>query len=523
MADYNLLIKTILDGSGIKKDIRKIQKIADKYPIELKTKIETAKTKSEIQEASKMLSELFSAKGFNIPERQISKVLDTFVKKADALDNTLAKSVERINKLKGFETANINKTQSAAFVSNHVEAETDTASISETLKNTSEELNTFVELSDQYMLVISKVLDTFDDINNLNSSLTEISKTTNLSADGLKKLGDDSFEKASKYGMSAGSYLDSVLEMSDAGFSAYESQSLAETSLLAQSAGDMTEELANSYIIAANAAYEYNGKAEKLNAMIDGQYLIADKNRIAMTDMAAAMNIAGTAAAECNVSVNDLSAMIGTIEAVTGLDGNQVGNGITSILNNLQDISSDKIVSTLDKANASMTEMAGGAEYLRNPISIIKDLAETFTELEDTDPLKSEILANIGGEYQSEELSALLNNMDLFNQMLIDYGNSSGSAMKSAQESTDSFDSSLNRLNNTWTNIVHNIADSSVFTGIVNVLNDVLSVINRVTSALGSIGTVGAITGGILGAKNLGKCMQVHMFQNNCFEYALYA
>lgn len=523
MADYNLLIKTILDDSGIKKDIRKIQKIADKYPIELKTKLETAKTKSEIQEASKMLSELFSSKGFNIPERQISKVLDSFVKKADSLDNTLAKSVEKIGKLKDIGTVDINKTQSTASVSRPVESDSDTASVSETFKNAAEELNTFTGLSDKYMLVINKVIDTFDEVNNLNSSLTEISKTTNISSEDLELIGNKSFDKAGRYGMNAGDYLDSVIEMSNSGFTSEQSQALAESSLLAQSAGNMTEDLANSYILAANAAYEYNGNAAKLNDVIDGQYMIADKNSIAMSDMAAAMTIAGNAASEYNVSVNDLSAMIGTIEAVTGFDGSTVGDGITSILTNLQDISSDKIVSTLDKANVSMTEMANGTEYLRNPINIIKDLADTFTDLEDSDPLKSEILTNIGGEYQSEQLSALLNNMDLFNSMLTDYGNSSGSAMKSAQESADSFDGSLNRLNNTWTNIIHNIADSSVFTGIVNGFNDILSVINSVTSTLGSVGTIGAITGGILGAKNSGKCMQVHISQSNCFEYALYA
>ncbi|MDE5780239.1 MAG: phage tail tape measure protein [Lachnospiraceae bacterium] len=502
MADYNLLIKTILDGSGIKKDIRKIQKIADKYPIELKTKIETAKTKSEIQEASKMLSELFSAKGFNIPERQISKVLDSFVKKADSLDNTLAKSVERINKLKNFETATINKTQSAASVSTPVESETDTASASETFKTASKQLNAIIRLSYKYMLVVHKALDTLDDIYSLDSSLTEIGKISNLSAESLKQLGNDSFEKAGRYGMSAGNYLDSVIEMSDAGFSGYQSEALAESSLLAQAAGNMNEELANSYVLAANAAYDYNGKAEKVNNVIDGQYLISDKNRIAMTDMASAMIIAGNAASECNVSVNDLSAMIGTIAAVTGLDGNQIGNSITSILANLQDFSSDKIVSTLDKARVSMTEMADGTEYLRNPISIIKDLAETFTKLEDTDPLKSNILANIGGDIQSDELNALLNNMDLFSQMVTEFDNSSGAAMQGAEEYADSFNGSLNRLANTWTNVVHDVADSSVFTGAIDGLNGVLSVLNSITSALGSVGTVGLISFGFL---NKGK------------------
>ena len=46
---------------------------------------------------------------------------------------------------------------------------------------------------------------------------------------------------------------------------------MAEQSLLARSAGDMSTELANSYILATNAAFKYKGNAEKINEVLDGQ------------------------------------------------------------------------------------------------------------------------------------------------------------------------------------------------------------------------------------------------------------
>ena len=116
-----------------------------------------------------------------------------------------------------------------------------------------------------------------------------------------------------------------------------------------------------------------------------------------MVDMAEAMSEAGTVAANYRVSVEDLSAMIGTMQAVTQQGGNVVGNALKSILINLQNVSSSKIVNTLNEANASMTEMVNGTEQLRDPISILRDLAETFTQLDEADPLRAEILTNIGG------------------------------------------------------------------------------------------------------------------------------
>ena len=117
-----------------------------------------------------------------------------------------------------------------------------------------------------------------------------------------------------------------------------------------------------------------------------------------MEDMTTAMSEAGTTASAYNVSVEDFSAMIGTIEAVTKAGGDEVGNSLKSILINLQNVTSDKITSTLDKANASMTEFVDGSEKLRNPVEILRDLAETFNELDEDDPLRAEILTNVGGK-----------------------------------------------------------------------------------------------------------------------------
>lgn len=123
-----------------------------------------------------------------------------------------------------------------------------------------------------------------------------------------------------------------------------------------------------------------------------------NRNSVALGDMASAMSKAGTTASSYNVSVEDLSAMIGTMEAVTKSGGDEVGNSLKSILINLQNVTSSKIVGTLDKANASMTTFVNGAEKLRNPIEILRDLAKTFNELDKDDPLRAEILTNIGGK-----------------------------------------------------------------------------------------------------------------------------
>lgn len=344
----------------------------------------------------------------------------------------------------------------------------------------------------------NKVKKAVSEMKDIDDIITEISKTSDLTTEQLKTLGTTSYDKASKYGKKATDYLSGVEEMSRSGFYGDKGEALAQSSLLAQAAGDMTSDLANKYVLATNAAYKYEGSAEKINAVLDGQNSITNRNSVAMEDMAEAMTEAGTVASSYRVSIEDLSAMIGTIESVTKLGGSEVGNGLKSILINLQNVNSSKITGTLEKANASMTEMVNGTEQLRNPIAILKDLAKTFNELDESDPMRAEILTNIGGKYQATKLAALLQNQELFDKMLKDYSEGSGSAMEEAEKSANNLTGSLNKLDNTWTEFVNHLIQSDDIKNIVNLGNDALSLIDGITSHIGLLGI--AITGsGIFG------------------------
>lgn len=125
--------------------------------------------------------------------------------------------------------------------------------------------------------------------------------------------------------------------------------------------------------------------------------MITNRNSVAMEDMAESMSAAGSVAATYRVDPDEFAAMTGTIEAVTKLGGSEVGTGIKSLLINLQNVNSSKITGTLKSAGAAMTEMVDGAESLRKPMDILRDLSKTFKTLDEDNPLRAEILTNIGG------------------------------------------------------------------------------------------------------------------------------
>ncbi len=379
------------------------------------------------------------------------------------------------------------------------------ASFKDQMSQAAQSFTQWLSVSSGVMLLISKTREAVSEIKELDNILTEISKTSDMTSQQLKQLGIDAYDAASKYGRTASDYLLGVQEMARSGFYGEKGSAMAEQSLLAQSAGDMNADLANNYILATNAAYKFNGEADKLNAVLDGQNSITNRNSVAMEDMATAMSEAGTVASSYRVSIEDLSAMIGTIESVTKLGGSEVGNAIKAILINLQNVTSDKIVDTLNAANASMTEFVNGAEKLRNPIDILRDLAKTFNQLDEDDPLRAEILTNIGQKYHAAKLGALLQNMKMFDKMLVDYSEGTGSALEESNKSAENLTGTMNKLSNSWTEFINTIVNSDELKSGVKLLDSLVQGATNLVDKFGSFGTIGAGAGIFAGIKNVGS------------------
>ena len=199
-------------------------------------------------------------------------------------------------------------------------------------------ISTYISANQIINRAISKIREAITELKEINNILTEISKTSDRTSESLKRLGDTSFDTASEYGRKASDYLLGVQEMSRAGFGEQQSEQLAEISLMAQAAGDMTAEMANEYLIATNAAYKLEGNEEKLNAVLDSQNYITNRNAVNMENLAQATKVAASQASASGVATDELTAAVGTMVATTQQGGDVAGRAFKGILMNLQQV-----------------------------------------------------------------------------------------------------------------------------------------------------------------------------------------
>ena len=390
------------------------------------------------------------------------------------------------------------------------------ASLKDQMKQAANSFTQWISVSSAIMGVVYNTKQAVSELKDLDDILTEISKTSDLTTEQLNNLGDTAFDTASKYGKKASDYLTGVQEMYRAGFD--NAEQMAELSVLAQSAGDMDATLSNNYLMATNAAYKYKGSIEDLNNVLDSQNYITNNAAISMKDIADATTETASVAAEFGVQIDELSALIATATANTRESGSEVGTALKAILINLQDTTSKPVTDTFDALGISMTKVVDGAEKLKTPIELLYELADAYNSLPEGDVMRANILNDIGQKRHANVLASILSDMSGYQKMLDLYNSTSanGSAFKEAEKSSNNLTGSLNRLSNTWTDTVENIVNSDTLKGAVNLLNSLLTGVNKLTDALGSLGTIGLGAGLFAGIKNIGKTYKCTDFKIIC-------
>ena len=354
-------------------------------------------------------------------------------------------------------------------------------------------ISTYISANQLVNLAIRQIREAITELKEIDNILTEIHKTSDRTVESLKKLGETSFDVASKYGRTASDYLLGVQEMSRAGFSEVQSEQLAELSLRAQTAGDMTAEMANEYIIATNAAYKLEGNLDKLNQVLDSQNYITNHNAVNMENLAQATKIAASQAAASGVAVNELTAAVGTMVATTQQGGEQAGRAFKGILMNIQqvkasaadigdggdDITSESL-SKYEKASAALgvalKEVKNGTLQLREPMEVLRDLSEAVRK-ESEDSIKvANLISAVGGKFRGNQLIALLKNWDTYEKMLSEYSSDSAinSAMDEAEKSANNWAGSINKVKNSWSELVSKFAESDNMIAILNSINEVI-------------------------------------------------
>ena len=320
----------------------------------------------------------------------------------------------------------------------------------------------------------------FSQLREVDTILTDIRRLdATLSESDLADIGKKAYAAADKYGQNVTDYLSTVRSLTQAGYK--NAAELADLTLGLQNAGDLTADLAQTYITAADHAYDLNGNIQQLRTTLDGANNISNLNAVNLSDLAVGMTTVGTQAADAGVQISEVTAAIGTMATAANVTGADAGNAFLNILNNL-----------------SFSDNS-----LQTPMEQLAAIADTYQNLDADSSERSNILSLLGTENDQAAIDALLSNWNLYQTMLSEYATGGGSISEEAALTADSWESSTNRLQNSWVNFIDTLVDQDAIVGTTNALSDLLNGIASITDTVGALPPLIAGVTAILGQDKL--------------------
>ena len=350
----------------------------------------------------------------------------------------------------------------------------------------------------------------FTEMKNVDSELITVAKVTGATNAELKVMEKQAYKTASAYGVSASEYLSSVAAFARAGYKDA-AESLAELAVKTQLVFDTSQQTANQFLLSVDAAYKYGGSIEKLGRVLDGVNEIENNFATSGEKITEGMGVVSSTAAAAGVGIDELAAGIGTITAVTQRSGTEAARALRALfLNIIGDTkteiedgvswTAEEITSlndVLKKYSKEAYEAAAATGEVVNPMEVVAGLSKAMKDGTLTGQQFMSMVSDIGGKLRTDQLLAIVQNFDMYKDMLKTFADAAGSADGEVARALEGWEAKTNILKNTWTEFISNTIQTDS-------IKDLLDVVTAIISGLGDLGTALTLIGGLILALNFG-------------------
>lgn len=139
----------------------------------------------------------------------------------------------------------------------------------------------------------------------------------------------------------------------------------------------------------------------------------------------------------------------------------------------------------------------------KSTYQILKEIADIWDQISDKN--QAQLLEKISGKRGAQVVAGVISNFSAAEKAMNEMTNAAGSADAEMSIIESSIDYKINRFKETWVGVAQELIDRGDIGKIVDGFTAISEAIALITKNLGLLGTVGAVGGGILGAKNLGR------------------
>lgn len=356
-------------------------------------------------------------------------------------------------------------------------------------------------------------------IGELDDAMTDVAYTSNVTKSQLIDLGNSSVSMAKNLNTSAKNVLEAVKIYSTANSTADDILRKAQPAIILSNVSGMSGSESSKTIQTSLNQFELEDTESSLLDIVDTLEYVSSQLNYDFTDgikeITEGIEASGNVAKNAGLNMQEYATMVGLAVEKTGQGGSTIGNAYKTIFSRITKASSTEGTLEDDISAAEKSLRSIGIE-VRDTENEFKDLSQTMSEIGKVwDSLssveKSNVGFNVAGTRQLNVLNSLFSSWESYEKIIGNIDERSGMAMKNQEEYAESLQGHLGELVATGQSVWNNLLDSSELKTGVDLLTGLLTIIDKLTSELGGLGTIG-LGAGIFGItafiKNL-DCQKV--------------
>lgn len=349
-------------------------------------------------------------------------------------------------------------------------------------------------------LALSKITqgirEAINEMKEVDTQLTNISKVSGITGKALSDMGERAYETASKYGVAADEYLAAVYTFQKAGLND-SAEAMGELAVKTMLVGDTTADVATQFLISANAAWKFGGDMERLGQIVDEADYINNNYATDLGKLSSGLPRVASIAAQAGMSAEETLAALGTITAVTQESGTKAATALRALILNIEGkvgefvdetgeefkVTEESVKSMqglMEKYAKAEIEAAKASGELINPMTAIKAIFEGMANSDLNDQELFTLLSSMGGKLRTNQLTALVQNYKLFDEMLQKIAGSAGTADNEISLMMDSWERKTQVLKNTWTEFIADVVNTDFIKDTIEGVTDLVRALDEV-------------------------------------------
>lgn len=212
-------------------------------------------------------------------------------------------------------------------------------------------------------------------------------------------------------------------------------------------------------------------------------------------EIATAMTKTASIASSAGMEFETTAAFLSQIVETTREAPETAGTALKTVIARFQELKKDpseigEVDGEIVDANKIETALRTIDVALRDTNGQFRKLDDVFLEIagkwDSLDTNTQRYIATIAaGSRQQSRFIAMMSDYERTMELVDAANNSTGASQKQFEKTTESLESKINKLKNAWDEFSMGIANSSLIKGAVDLLTNLFTVINKVTSALG--------------------------------------